>query len=325
MIFYVSDLLSQLIDAEEVREIVRRQCGYILFDVPKETADQLREPLSYISGKCMGYPAIWFASTALELEHDDIVHRLSKQPGPLYISLTTSIADDFIDRDENIKSVHMMLLYLFVFSSLRHPHWFNGQILEAYQRLIYPLVGAFVGEDHTRAHLQIEELERHAERSGWRIGNFFDTIIRGFMADDSPEFRSTVADLGRDFGNWCSHLDDIVDVERDILSGDTFTYPMFLLTRHSSELAQAVDNRDLSRCIDAIRADWFVNALEKHHVDRISELQAKAGMAGLSQLADRLGHVKSRLPQVISAIRRENSQSAEWSEVVTPFAQAGAA
>jgi hypothetical protein len=315
MLLYVSDFLAELIDASEVREIVRGQCEGILFDVPQKTADQLREPLKYISGKCMGYPAIWFASNALQLNEDGIVSRLSRNPGPLYISLTTSIADDFIDRDENIKSAHMMLLYLFVFSSLRHRHWFNGEVLEAYQRLIYPLVGAFVGENHSRAHLQIEELEKQADRSAWRIGNFFETIVRGFMIDDAHELRSTVSDLGREFGNWCSHLDDVVDVERDILSGDTFTYPMFVLTRHSPALAQAVDRGDLNACLDAIKTDWFVDALEKRHIAHIASLQARAQSAGLLALEDKLANLKSKLPEAIFAIRQENSQNPLWQQM----------
>lgn len=313
-IFYVSDLLADLIEAEAVRDAVRRQCASILTDVPGKTAEQLRAPLHYISGKCMGYPAVWLTSTALDLGGDALAERLQRQPGPLYISLTTSIADDFIDRDENITSAHMMLLYLFFFSSLRHPHWFSGELLESYQRLIYPLIGAFVGNHPLADCGSVGEMEQRAERSSWRIGNFFETIARGLTIDDPAETRAAVAEIGRVFGNWCSHLDDVVDVERDILGGDTFTYPLFLLSQRSPALAKAVRERDLAACVAAIDEDWFTEALIERHRGYLAELRGLAEAAGFARLAVEFERLSSRLPPLIAEIRRENSQAAAIAE-----------
>jgi len=308
-IFYVSDLLSDLIGADAVRAAVRRQCESVLIDVPPPTAERLRAPLHYIAGKCMGYPAVWLIGTALELGEGALAARLQRHPGPLYISLTTSIADDFIDRDENIGAAHMMLLYLFVFSSLRHPHWFNGELLETYQRLIYPLIGAFVGDHPLSDSGNRVELELRAERSSWRIGNFFETIVRGLTCEDAPATRSALAELGRAFGNWCSHLDDVVDVERDIVSGDTFTYPLFLIAQHSPRLAEAVRGGDLESCFEAIEAGWFVEALVERHQGYLEQLEAIARQAGFERLAGEFARLALRLPGLIRAIRRENSQA----------------
>lgn len=311
-IFYVSDLLADLIGAEMVRDIVRNHCAAILVDVPEKTAERLRAPLHYIAGKCMGYPAVWIASTALDLTPEAIVDRLRCQPGPLYISLTTSIADDFIDKDENITAAHMMLLYLFMFSALRHPHWFSGELLATYQRLIYPLIGAFVGDPPLAETGTRVEMELRAERSSWRIGNFFETIVRALTIDDREETRSAVAEVGRVFGNWCSHLDDVVDVERDVLSGDTFTYPLFLLTEHSPALARAVRNRDLDSCLGAIGADWFIDMLIERHERHLAELRGMADAAGFHRLGCEFERLRARIPPLIAAIRQENSQSAPW-------------
>ena len=313
-IYYVSDLLAELIGADSARQAVRRQCQTILVDVPTKTAQRLRAPLDYIAGKCMGYPAVWLTKTALGLSDQAIADRLQREPGPLYISLTTSIADDFIDHDENITSAHMMLLYLFVFSSLRHPHWFSGELLQAYQRLIYPLIGAFVGDRPSMLGLSCGALVARAERSSWRIGNFFETIVRGLTVDEACETRSSLADIGRAFGNWCSHLDDVVDVERDVTSGDTFTYPLFLLASHSPRLAKAVHEGDLGSCVQAIGEDWFTARLVKRHEAYVAELRQMAETAGFHRLAGEFAALQSRLPPLIAAIREENARTTLWAD-----------
>lgn len=306
-IYYVSDILSNLIEADDVRQLVREQCATILADVPPETAGRLREVLRYFSGKCMGFPAVWLVASALDLSNEQVADRLVRQPGPLYISLTTSIADDFIDREDNVSAAHMMLLYLLVFGALRQPHWLHGEMLDAYRSRIYPLIGAFVADRPLERARTIAELRRSAEESSWRIGNFFETIVRGLTIEDRDEARAAIADLGRSFGNWCSHLDDVVDVERDILAGDTLTYPIFLLSQESPRLADAVRARDLGACLPAISQDWFVDALVQHQHGHIDDLRAKADAHGFAYLADELYGISKRLPGLIPAIRRENA------------------
>jgi len=306
-IYYVSDLLSDLLGAEETRRLVREQCEIILQDVPPETAGKLRAPLDYISGKCMGFPAAWLVTTALGLGPGEMAERLRRQPGPLFVSLTTSIADDFIDSDPNIGSAHMMLLYLFMFSSLRHPHWFEGELLQSYQRHIYPLVGAFVGDAPFGQAVPAEKLERQAEASGQRIGNFFETIVRALTLDDPLPVRDQLSAIGRAFGNWCSYLDDVVDVERDIESGDTVTYPLFLLTGRSPALARAVANRDVDACRPELASEWFVAALASRHARHLNDICATARRSDFDRLADRLEVVIPHVCADVLSIRRENA------------------
>lgn len=310
-IYYVSDLLSNLIGAEDVRNIVRKQCETVLIDVPPSTADRLREPLYYIAGKCMGYPAVWITSVALNLNSEQLAERIALQPGPLYISLTTSIADDFIDKDSNVNAAHMMLLYLFVFSSLRHPHWFNGEMLESYRKNVYPLIGAFVGDHPLTNALSSTEMAASAERSGLRIGHFFETIVRGLSYKDPEDVHIALCNIGRSFGNWCSHLDDVVDIEQDIIGGDSFTYPIFLLSNHSSQLRTAVQRKDLDACLEAIDSPWFLDAITAYHQRYLARLGEQAQSAGFDALSGKLSLIAERIAETIGEIRKENSRMAQ--------------
>ncbi len=300
-ILYVSDVLEQLIDGTEIRELVRQHCRAVLAPLSPNVQAKLSEPLRYSAGKCMGYPAVWLVQKALDASLPEMSERLGRSPGPLYISLTTSIADDYLDREPNVRPAHMMILYLFVFGALAEPRWMHAEQLDHWRRNIFPLIEWFIlnqGEN-----VRASESAAFVELAGRRIGAFFEAIAYGLVGGEGSASGKRIVSLAGDFGCWCSDLDDIIDVEADIAAGAHVTSPIKLVMDHSPALRQAVIECNADACLPVIHSEGFMSALAERQFDRLSALVHKAESAGLTSLAQAFVGVKSRLARTLLEIQ----------------------
>jgi len=297
---YVSEVIEGLIDGTAIRSVVRAQCQKVLRDLPGSVADKLQKHLHYSAGKCMGYPAVWFVQQALEKSVEQTASLLAEMPAPLYVSLTTSIADDFLDRDPNVDAGHMMLLYMFMFEALSEQHWFHGEQRREWLDRVFPLVGAFVAPQDPFSTVDIRDV---VESSGRRIGAFFEVIAYSLTGAVSGERRREIVELAGKFGDWCSHLDDIVDIEIDLLDGAHLTFPVWAIAQHSDAHRQAVGARDLGGCASLIASTEFVESLIDKQLERLKELKDRAEAANLHLLAHCFERMRARTPEAIYAVR----------------------
>lgn len=303
---YVSDVLEHILDAQQTRDSVRRFSGVILCRVPEAARSELERRLHYIGGKCMGYPVIWLVEHSLELSRDEFDERLEQAAGPLLISLTTSITDDFMDGDEEMTPGHMMLVYLLLFEALRRPHWFNGQQEALYINQIYPLITSFVDEGKNIGDIISDNLLHHrAMRAGRRIGAFHETIAYAMAVGvvEPERLREMIRIAGR-FGDWCSHLDDIFDIETDIENGSNITLPIYWLRCSDKRIKKAIDNRRVDLCAPLIRSTSFLSRLTDESCRMLTDIAVDAKTSGFTVLSHQLEQATERLPTVIRDYRK---------------------
>ncbi len=299
---YVSDMLEVLIDGEDARNIVRAQCERILAGASPSAQATLSKPLHYIAGKCMGYPAAWLVKHACNLDNRDLAARLAATPGPVYVSLTTSIADDFLDREQNVGASQMMLLYLFMFEALRNAHWFNDGIERQYSRSVYPVIDFFLHDQSDRKAMTVNQFAAAGQNPGRRIGAFFETIARGLIPQETERSEAVVKIAGM-FGDWCSLLDDILDTENDIDDGIFLSYPIYQIMHKSEALAGAVMQKNAAACLAYTRTDEFLNLNLDQAARELSDIRSLSETEGFDGLATALEAVADRLPRILTQHR----------------------
>ncbi len=295
---YVSDMLEKLIDARDVRNIVRKQCLGVLDHVSTSAHETLTKPLHYIAGKCMGYPAAWLVKHACALDNRALTALIAKCPGPIYVSLTTSIADDFLDREANAGASQMMLLYMFMFESLRKPQWFNYDIERQYLKSVYPVVDFFLKDASDRQAISASCFQRQRDNPGRRIGAFFETIARGVTPGEFEKAEDVVRLAGM-FGDWCSLLDDILDTENDIEEGIFLSYPIFKVIGKSDALAAAVVNKEAGSCLSYTCTNEFFEAMLTQAEKELSDMISASEKSSLEELSHALSAVSRRLPETL--------------------------
>jgi hypothetical protein len=303
---YVSEVIEELIDGAGIRDLVRAQCGQVLRELPAPIAQKLQKHLQYSAGKCMGYPAVWLVQQALEKSVEQTASLLAEAPAPLYVSLTTSIADDFLDRDPNVDGGHMMMLYMFMFGALSERPWFHGEQRRQWLDRVFPLVATFVEPSDI---VSAGSSRDAVEASGRRIGAFFEVIAYSLTGGILAERRRELVELAGKFGNWCSHLDDIVDIEIDIIDGAHLTFPVWAIAQHSEAHRQAVGARNLDGCASLIASAEFVDYLIDRQLERLQELKRCAQTGGFNLLVTCLERVSGRLPETVHALRRKLQRS----------------
>lgn len=301
-LIYVSDFLENLIDGHDVRNLVREQSREILKGVPEPAYSKLFDALDYWGGKCMGYPAVWLVQKAMHWNLPQTCSAVSCYPGSLYVSLTTSIMDDFLDRDQDVGPSDLMLAYMFFFTALRQPHWFAGDIAAVYFQSVYPLVASFVSDAPIRDKGDISSLYDRAAISGRRIGAFFETIACALVPRDAPQ-RDSIIELAGAFGEWCSMLDDLIDIELDLTQKSQVTVPLALLSAKSMRLAEAVARGDFDACKPTIASPSFINSLVEDNLQRVRSLRQRSQTLGFELLVEELIRVEARLPDMIRDVR----------------------
>jgi hypothetical protein len=306
---YVSDVLSDLLTgAQPFRECVRRHCLELVDRLPAEIALPIRPAAEYIGAKCMGYPPVWFVSQTLGWSLEETDALLGRSHTALCLSLSTSIADDFLDR-EAVGSPHLMFFYLLLFEALAQQDWGDSGLGDfIYSRAVgtmdlFVLPGV---RQKLRAGCDLATLEEMAERSGLRIGNFHRMIAYSLLRS-SPLARDQAAelvDLAGRFGNWCSDLDDIIDVERDILQKEPSALAALSVLRLDPGQRTALVDADLDRLAGCLEHPAFVAGMIDPLVRGIESIADGVRGLGANGFAGRLEELARRLPGRVAEIRR---------------------
>ena len=306
---YVSDVLADLLPGSgPVREQVRSHCVALVDRLPAEIAGPIRPAAEYIGAKCMGYPPVWLVGRALELAPEELDGLLGRSHTALCVSLSTSIADDFLDR-EAVGSPHLMFFYLLLFEALAQQDWgreglgdfIYGKAVSTMDLFVLPGV-----RQHLRAGCDLEALEHMARRSGLRIGNFHRMTAYNLLhaLEEAPPLRDELIDLAGRFGSWCSDFDDVLDVERDILQGEPAALAALAVLRLDPGLRPALVERDLAQLSRCLESPDFVAFLTGHLVRSARDLAQRARAITAPRLARDLADLADQLPAQVAELRR---------------------
>ncbi len=274
---YVSDVLEGLLDAEETRAVVRAYCIRFLDALPDPLHAQLEAAATYVGGKCMGYPAIWFLERlfADELTIEEILDRCRVT---LCISLTTSIVDDLADGDEPIGSAYLAYLYVLIGEAALHGRRDDPIARDRLYRALDICLNPGAST-----------LSDAIDRRGKRIGSFFAMIAGEVLDGLWPPDRVRVALSTIDrFGEICAHVDDWMDAERDLARGISENTTLLLLRGRLDGAAPTA--RDLLLHRDWLR-DELVGVLTRHITKMAAALRSlnvPAAVRGLDVLLLRL-------------------------------------
>ncbi len=289
---FVSDVLEGLLDAGAERALVRENCLAAVRGLPAEIAGQA----DYYGGKCMGYPAIWMLRHALGLDRQDLGHATAACRASLFLSLTASIMDDWIDRDEPVSVAPAALFYMLMVRGLGTPRQdmpvhelVVDKLREVIEQLLVVERSAQLG-----AQEKLEVCAGIARESGIKIGNFHELIAAELCAHLSLEAANTEAlrRLANGFGQWCALLDDIIDVRADIAAGDWASVPAAKLLSEC--------NGKLPRL--AAIAPGAETRLLSVAEQELEALTAEARQAGFEDLAAAFESVQTRLPEHFAAL-----------------------
>lgn len=280
MPLYASDVLEPLLGAAACRRAVRNHCLELLRDtVDPKLQRRLTDVAWYIGGKCMGYPAIWLMALVFEPRGMTLPVLIERCEPALSVSLTTSIVDDLMDRDEQINEEHVGLLYVLLsHASYGAP---TSSIAAAEQRAhlnraLEVCSGATASED---AH----------DRRGDRIGHFFRMIAAAGAASSLPASEASVlTEAAGVFGRFCAHLDDWIDLERDRERGENSNVALQLRGLRKTSGAEARIDADempmLRERMESLLAEQLraCGAL-------LASLEPAPALAALDGVAQRLG------------------------------------
>ncbi len=268
---YVSDVLESLLDARAAREGVRAYVRSLVASTQPSLRAALEPIAAYIGGKCMGYPAIWFLQEVLD-EHDASAV-IARCRGTLCVSLSTSIVDDVADRDETYDSAYLAFLYLLIGEATFTAPRGNG----AQERLHEALA----------ACLDPHETSSDMSRRGDRIGAFFAMIAGDAVSGAIAEPRATlVVAAAREFGRLCAHIDDAMDVQRDLSHGVTQNAVLLLLRE---ELGRTVTRDDLQMRseVDALVGTLLLSTAQET-IALLRAAGAQRAMEAMQRLSSRL-------------------------------------
>lgn len=305
---YVSDCLESLLDASKTRELVRTECMTVLDDLPTGIASELRPLAEYVGGKCMGYPAVWFVERALDVPHQELRDILRRSRTALMVSLSTSLADDFLDRNEAAGANHLMVFYLLLLDPITNERRASAEVRHFLRSEIVDAMELFVGPRKPISAIApgagVEILRQVTRRRGKRIGNFHRMIAFELLTEMgvSESMRSQVVrDAGR-FGDWCAFLDDAIDVEQDIEEGHISSFPVCALLALHPGARQLL----LEKQIDALAP-----LLASHELSAMIQVQLAASLGEIEastreyavRLAEALGRLRHSLAAELASLR----------------------
>ncbi len=275
---YVSDVLESLLDARAARDAVRAYVLSIVASTPPHLRTAVERIAAYIGGKCMGYPAIWFLEQALEQDPAAIIERCT---GTLCVSLSTSIVDDVADGDETYGSEHLAMLYVLIgeaaFSSPRR--------VQAQARL----------HEALESCLDSYEGPCNAGRRGDRIGAFFAMIAADAVSGTtSEEYARRLSQGARSFGRLCAHVDDAMDVQRDLEHGSTQNVALLLLREYLGYAPSRPDLISESSTLDRLIGSLLATSVDDT-IAPLREIGAHRAVDAMQQLRGRLEDWPQRL------------------------------
>lgn len=286
MSLYASDILEPLLDAGTVRSAVREHCAALLATTNPELRSRLLPAARYVGGKCMGYPAIWFLERMLGPRGIPLRSIVEHSEPALSVSLTTSIVDDLVDRDEPIAAEYVAFLYVLIaHAAFEAPVTLKTDMYP--QRALLDRALDVCIDPHSGGG--------SAVRRGDRIGHFFRTIALGPARAFLPEQQSSVIveAVGR-LGEFCAHVDDWIDMERDSEHGVNENVALALL--RSRGKAPATGKR-----IDLHARDALASEMGEFLMSKLREIQSLLGPLDMPQALDSLERVAVCLPESLLA------------------------
>jgi hypothetical protein len=294
MTMYVSDVLDSLLDVGPVRELVRARCVALTDHLPPHVRQPLHAAATHFGAKCMGYPAVWFVKEALELDLTETARVLDGAWTSLCISLSTSIADDLTDKDEQPGGDALMYFYLLLFKALEQGDWHKdglGPFVLAKSVDIMPL---FVGRTPDAPPLP---------PANQRIGHFHRMIAYDMLrhVPMATERRAELIELTGRFGQWCADMDDVLDVESDLFHGGHENFAVELTLEHHPSLGGL---RSRASIAQASSDDRVVAAMVHHMTSTLRSLSESCKEWGASALAHALGSLEATLPTQLPQLRR---------------------
>jgi hypothetical protein len=278
---YVSDALEMLLGASDARRAVRAFALRLLDTAPPTLASQLTPIASYVGGKCMGYPAVWFIEHMLDCDDYDANAIVERCRGSLCVSLSTSIVDDLADRDEDADSAYLAYLYVL----LGEAAFGQGANPNALQHL------------HRAVEVCLNPSIRGELRAGRgdRIGAFYAMIAADVLNDLwSPQRVAAGIEATRSFGQICAHLDDWMDADRDLARGTTANVALTLLgERLGGRVLAPSALLHYHELVDDLMGSLLAASIEETSA-LLATMQASRALEAMAQLADSLQRTEAR-------------------------------
>ena len=227
---YVSDALENLFPVSAVRHMLRRFVEHQIKIVSPMSARRLHRVAHHYGGKCMAFPALWILQHSFRLSLSAVYSALLSNPFPVVLSLSTSIMDDFLDGEINGPSESLMLCYALLLSA-RCTSASNYRDIDD---LIIPLVDTFLADPTDNGASSVAAIVRAESSLSLRIGNFHRLIARELYRQVRPkEVTIEAAErLAGALGDWCSRLDDVLDLPIDLRQGQRTNFPLKVLCSH---------------------------------------------------------------------------------------------
>lgn len=286
---YVSDALELLLDAGDARRAVRAFAMHLLDAAPPKLRAQLEPVAAYVGGKCMGYPAVWFLQQLLDDENCDARAIVERCRGTLCMSLSTSIVDDLEDRDEDAGSECLGFLYVL----LGEPAFAQCASPNA-MRYLYRAIDACLNPGSQPDSLAAR---------GDRIGAFYAMIAADALRDVwSAEQTAVGVEATRAFGDICAHLDDWMDVERDLAQGTKENVALTLLRdRLGGTILSASVLQHYRELLDELMAALLAASIDKT-IALLETPRASRAVKAMTRLAETLRRTEAGARE--SACRR---------------------
>jgi hypothetical protein len=296
MPLYASDVLEPLLEAAAARSAVREHCARLIGSLEPELQQRLGPATRYVGGKCMGYPAIWLLQRVLEPHGVPLPTIVELSEPALSVSLTTSIVDDLMDRDEAIDEEYVAILYVLMTHASFAPsagcatagaqRAFLGKALEVCS-------GSGDGEDAD-------------ERRGDRIGHFFRMIASGqaFASLPDGEAHVLIEATGR-FGGFCAHLDDWIDHERDQERGVHGNVALRMLQRMRKTPTS-------SRRINPGEMEMLSSLMEDALIAQLGEVRSLLGSIEAAQAVAALDETAKRIGGCLAKVTAAQATRVQW-------------
>lgn len=293
---YVSDILEGLLDAKNVRIIARDVTASLIGEIHPKF-----DPITYyIGGKCMGYPCIWLLQQALDLSLQDVRDYLSSNYTSFFISLSTSIGDDLVDKDENTHIGHLGLFYLLLIKGLTSDSNNKEVNNVIYDKGLQVMMGML--------NDKIEQIERTVidvdYKFGLKIGAFFKMMAYEFLlGKTNVPNKDVLLEICERFGCWCSALDDFIDIERDIENKQYFTKPIIDIISQGEKAKEAILNYDILAISEYLSMEETLWSNINRLVSELEELATMSRENGFDTLAMKLEGITISLPETLVNVR----------------------
>ncbi|MGI9374018.1 MAG: hypothetical protein ACR2OJ_16140 [Hyphomicrobiales bacterium] len=293
---YVSDFLVTLLGASLQRTLVRN----ITYEAIGRFPDEIVDLANYYGGKCMGYPAVWLIKHALGIDDKFLVELAHTCKTSISLSLTTSIVDDWLDKDVDVSVAPVSLMYMLMVGGFgnQNSDYFPCELAQQRLKEITEHLLLVEKSITLKYHQKLELSAKLAKFSGMKIGYFHELIAKEFcncMSLDRDQAQA-LCEIAKKFGCWCAFLDDIIDVRSDFELGDWVSLPALNLARrlhhefgeNVSPISHAVQLKSLSiECRNQMISQVRI---------QLKELGLEAADMGFQNLGRELVAAEEKLP-----------------------------